>query len=639
MGCAPRRWSRRALVLLIALLTVSILPHPASGQEHPTHVGIVADQPVNYTPDVLNGHVSAVVQIGDQIIAAGRFSKVEQDGRVFVRKNIVAFNALTGRVNRAFAPTIAGEVHDLQVTPDQAGVVAVGNFSGVNGAKRTAKVALIRFPDGSVDPAFASPAPNDTVRDVAYANGLYYVAGDFTRMGDHARRSVAALGPRGRDTGIVHLNFQGNNNGGQTKSQTMDVSPNGDLMVVGGNFSSVDGVDRGQVAVIDLTPTSATLTPWDSTAFTPPCGPRFDTYMRQVAIAPDASFFVVATTGGPRGRQPNGLLCDSVSRFELTPQPGQQPTWINYTGGDTLTAAIVDTNVVYLGGHMRWVNNSYGHNDPREGAVRREGIAALDPANGLPYTWNPGRRRGYGVFGFTLTEDGLWTGSDTTGFGGELRGRIAYCRIVTGEKLPRYVTGSLPGTMTLLGEGTTAQVGSMPFTGRKVGAGAAVSTTQDWRKVRGSFVVDGVLYAGWANGTMTAQSFDGASLGPAAAVNLRKGFADLADVNAMFFDRVTRRIYYTLEGSPTLYYRYFQPQSRVIGSWRYEVTAPSTVSWTGVRGGFIVGSRLFYTTANGDLHRVAWESLPGQTSGAPTAVLGPSIDGTDLRSAGVVFSD
>ena len=90
----------------------------------------------------------------------------------------------------------------------------------------------------------------------------------------------------------------------------------------------------------------------------------------------------------------------------------------------------------------------------------------------------------------------------------------------------------------------------------------------------------------------------------------------------MFFDRTTRRIYYTLSGSQALYYRYFQPDSQVVGAWRYRA-ADRNVKWAAVRGTFVVGARLYYLRQPaGQLYSIAWRKA-GLTVGKAQPV-GPS---------------
>ena len=46
-----------------------------------------------------------------------------------------------------------------------------------------------------------------------------------------------------------------------------------------------------------------------------------------------------------------------------------QPTWINWTGGDTLYSVAVTGPAVYVGGHQRWLDNPLGHDSAGPGAV------------------------------------------------------------------------------------------------------------------------------------------------------------------------------------------------------------------------------------------------------------------------------
>jgi hypothetical protein len=121
---------------------------------------------------------------------------------------------------------------------------------------------------------------------------------------------------------------------------------------------------------------------------------------------------------------------------------------------------------------------------------------------------------------------------------------------------------------------------------------------------------------------------------------LRGAFGDLSSVKAMFFDRRTHRIYYTRAGSATLYYRYFTPESRIVGTWRYPVKAAGSIDWSRVSGAFVVGSTMYYLDRpSRTLRRVGWNSALSKTVGTPTVVAGPSVDGHAYRAHGVVLTD
>ena len=75
------------------------------------------------------------------------------------------------------------------------------------------------------------------------------------------------------------------------------------------------------------------------------------------------------------------------------------PSWINYGGGDSFYSVAVAGNVVYAGGHDRWVNNYCGNNNVCEqNAVLVTGVSALDANTGLALSWwHPETLRGDGT--------------------------------------------------------------------------------------------------------------------------------------------------------------------------------------------------------------------------------------------------
>ena len=75
-------------------------------------------------------------------------------------------------------------------------------------------------------------------------------------------------------------------------------SPDGTKLLAVGNFKLVNGQDRNQIAMIDLsTSPSIPLANWQTQKFAPACASRFDTYIRDVDFSPDGSYFAVVTTG------------------------------------------------------------------------------------------------------------------------------------------------------------------------------------------------------------------------------------------------------------------------------------------------------------------------------------------------------
>jgi hypothetical protein len=149
--------------------------------------------------------------------------------------------------------------------------------------------------------------------------------------------------------------------------------------------------------------------------------------VRDVDFAPDGSYFAVVTSGGSYSGNDQSVGCDSAARFRATSTGSRiEPTWITFTGNDSLTAVAATGAVVYTGGHNRWINNPYGSDNAGPGAVERHGLAALDPATGNALSWNPGRTLGVGVFDMVPTTAGLWIGHDTDTVANENHGKLAF---------------------------------------------------------------------------------------------------------------------------------------------------------------------------------------------------------------------
>lgn len=626
----------RGAVLVTSLLAVSILPGlpaPAAeaGEERPG--ALVSEWPAAGTPHVLDGEVRSVIRIGRVVVLGGTFDRARNAGqaRVLRRRGLLAFDAANGRILRSFRPDPDGVVNVVRAGPS--GTIYVGGtFTRIDGAHRN-RVARLTVPGGRVVRRFQAGVVDGEVTDLRLQAGRLWVAGSFTRIGGTRQPALATLrSATGAARRYMRLRVAGTHRSGlgRTMVTKIDITPGGRRLVAIGNFRSVAGARRQQLFQLDLGRGRATRAPFSTSFYAASCRRAFYTYVRDVDYSPDGSYFVVGTTGGHGGARSS---CDSVARFETQGGSRAAPSWVAHTGGDTIHAVEATRAAVYVGGHQRWWNNPYGNDNPGPGAVSREGIAALSAVNGLPYSWNPGRTRGVGVFDFLLTAAGLWVASDTDRIGHfRYRPRIALLP-TGGRSYPAWSTPRLPTTAYLReGGGLTSRA----WSGTSAGPAEAVPPGgPDWTRARAAFLLAGSLYVAGEDGGLTRRSFDGSAFGPAVRVDaadavrpLRSWRRDVTRATGMFYDR--GRLFFTRRGSGVLHYRYFNPESGVVGARR--LTAPGQSSRfrpVGVRGMALAGHYLYWTTGDGRLRRIGWRptAQAGRTAGPAAVVSGPARDG------------
>lgn len=620
-------------VVAIGAAAVAHLPvasgAPGAG---PGHLAdrTVAEQPAAGTPQVLDGRVYAVTQVGDTIVLGGTFTRVRDAGAgpadVLRRRGLVAFSATTGRVDRTFDGRVVGEVRALEPAADGRSVYVGGTFTRIGGKPR-GRLARVRLADGSVVGSFRPGRVAGKVRDLALHDGRLWVGGAFTHIGGRDQVALATLAPgSGRATSYMSLRVRGNHRRGVTQVLKLDLTPDGSRLVAVGNFARLQQRRSHQVLVLRLTRSGARPAAFRTRFFEAPCSRAYDSYLRDVDVSPDGSFFVVTTTGAYGG--PHGP-CDSASRFETRATGADvRPSWVDRTGGDTSYAVEVTRSAVYVGGHQRWWNNPRGRNRPGPGAVRREGIAALDPLNGLPLSWNPGRDRGVGVFDFLATEQGLWVVSDTTWIGGLRRARVALMPAAA-PAVPVSRTATLPAEAYVAAPGGRDELLRRRLTTTSATPASVVATgpsgTVDWRTVRGAFMVDGWLHLARRDGTFVRHTFDGSVLGPAALVatqdRLRPLTAWRADVRAATSMAYQGgRIYFTRAGADRLFYRYFSPESGVVGAQRHVASGPVRgFRPSRVRGLALTRRHAFVVGADGALRRLGWRRVGGSSRPVPAS--------------------
>ncbi len=657
-----------ALTVLMGLAAAGGQPASAATSAQ-AQSAVVSAVPSTATPAFGDGSVKSVIQVGNRMIAGGTFTSVTSPGTSspVTRNYLAAFDATTGAVDPSFLPTVDGEVDALMVSSDGSTLYIGGAFTYVNGA-RSKSLAAINLGTGATVTSFVVPPMNGLVNDLKQQGNRLYVGGTFTLLGSTTHAGLASLNPT---TGAVdpyvnlqmsgHHNYRGSGAIAGVGTKKLDITPDGTRMVAIGNFTQVSGQNRDQIVMIDLTgPTAAVSSNWNTSAYTPTCfSNAYDSYMRSLQFSPDGSYFVVVTTGGYYGG--SFQACDAAARFE-TGSTGADvaPSWVDYTGTDSLYSVAVTGTAVYVGGHQRWLNNPYGQDYAGPGAVPRPGLAALDPVNGVPLSWNPGRNpRGHGAEALLATPTGLWVGSDTTYIGNYAyyRARVAFFPLTGGRTLPLANTGTLPGNVVLAGRLVTpAGTSADDALRRSYDGGTGVGPTNalansgiPWSQARGAFMVNGKLFDGSSDGNMYSRTFNGTTFGPAALIDpyndpiwsnvqngsggtyrgARTGFGNqLPNVTGMFF--AGGRIYYTISGDPTLHSRPFNVDSGIVSD--PETVANTSVNWSNAGGMFVAGNRIYWaTTDDGNLHRAGFSNGQVDATSA-TVVSGPALDGNDWRT-------
>ena len=189
------------------------------------------------------------------------------------------------------------------------------------------------------------------------------------------------------------------------------------------------------------------------------------------------------------------------------------------------------------------------------------------------------------------------------------------------------------------------------------GTNAATPTSAEpgdinWSSVRGAFMLGNVLYYGSTDGFLYKRTFDGSTYGPVTKIdpyhdpawkNVSNGsggtydggtpdfYGELNQVTGMFYSG--GRIYYTLFGKSSLYYRNFSADSGIVSS--DEFTASGGLDWSDVGGMFTDNNTLYYVfRSTGSLYKVPFTN--GAPNGTPVDVNDPGTGG-DNWSARAVF--
>ena len=593
-------------------------------------------------PRIMDGTVQSIVSHGNSVYVGGTFTTIRNypaDASNISQAYLFKFNVATGLIDQSFRPTLNGDVEGLALSSDGSSIFVGGGFTTINGQSRE-RLAKLNTSNGSVNQTFVANANNE-VLDIALSDHGLIAGGRFRYVNDVNRERLVAVNPT---TGAVVNSFDIPVTVGRFYSPyvaELEVSPDGDWLVITGNFKDVDGFERVLAAVITLSGSSPSVANWASD--------RFTCTIRGLDISPDSSWFVINTTGSYQGPDE---LCDTTSRWEFPPAmtgTGLEPTWENHTGGDTVWAAEITESVIYVGGHQRWENNPYpspGGDDDGPGSVERPGIAALDPLSGVPLSWNPGRDRGRGVEAFLATDDYLFVGSDTVLFADVVRQRLAVLPVAGGTPNPDPDHIKLP--VTIHAAMPDGRLDRFAYDGTSFGAVETISGPGvdgiNWTTVRDGFAQLGKLVYFGQSDAYFRRSFNGSVFGSPTNLSTSVGYVD-NDRNLTPYDQpygvaevvdaayADGRIYYTKNDDSRLWWRWYSLESGIIGGFEF---IASSANWNGATAIDVIGDWVYAAWADGKLYRMP---VSGDTVNyGAREVVDAGAAGVNWASVGALFS-
>ncbi len=351
---------------------------------------------------MLDGRVSSIAEVGNTIILGGTFTQTRNNDSqtVIARYRLVAFDKTTKQISTTFAPNPNGDVEVVLPAPRRQVRL-----------RRRLLHHHRRAPRSRTSPRSTSP----TARWSPRSSRRRSTAGSWTCGSRTTGSGSPGVHPRRR---------QGPERAGHGQPDHRQVRPlheaghrrpaqrrhhHGPKIDVNSQRHAADRarqlrhhrrlVKRHQLFMLDLSGATAATANWQTAFYKTACSKSFNSYMRDLDFSPTApsswSPRPVPTAAPARLRQTARFETGATGRRAARPG-STTPAATRRTPSRSPTRSSTPA-ATPAGRTTRSRRTRAG-----QGAVPRPGIAALDPINGLPLSWNPTRDRGVGVFDFLV---------------------------------------------------------------------------------------------------------------------------------------------------------------------------------------------------------------------------------------------
>jgi hypothetical protein len=332
-----------------------------------------------------NGRVLSIQIVGSVAYIGGKFTSVrpagDPAGTGEVPRNRAAAIDLSTQTLLPWNPNASGTVQAIAVSGS---TVYVGGSFGMVGGKSHKDIAAVDATSGAPLASFKAKA-NAEVLTLQVASGNVYAGGQFTTMDGTAVGYLAAVDPT---TGALNTGWSGTADAAVLAST---LTPDGSRLVVGGDFTHVDGSSQNHIA--SLAPADGALQSWST-----------HTPYATIALASDSTGVFTAGAG-------------SGGNFAGFTQTGSM-LWQGGTNGNVQAVAVLD-GIVYVGGHYTDYCGPQSGQHTCTNPIARSKLLAVDETTGtLNTTWHPAANSTLGVFAMDGSGGRLALGGDFTKLAG-----------------------------------------------------------------------------------------------------------------------------------------------------------------------------------------------------------------------------
>jgi uncharacterized delta-60 repeat protein len=376
------------------------------------------DTGFNPVPGFNNWVYATALQPDQKIIAGGRFKAF--NGKE--RQRIARLNT-DGSIDLSFdpGPGFAGDVLAVAVQPDGK-IIAGGNFETFNGITRR-YIARLNA-DGTLDATFNPPGSglSDLVNCIIIQpDGKILIGGEFTNLNGVARGRVARLNTNGTLDPTFNPGLGFNQYGDAV--YTLSVQADGKV-IVGGDFTTFISTTVNRIARLNA---NGTL----DASFVSGTGFNVNTEVEATAVQPDGKIIVGGTfssyNGSAISRSITRLNTDGSIDNTFTPGTGFSANAIVWS------LALQPDGKIIAGGGFSTYNG-----------VARSCIARLNTDGTLDTLFQVGTGHGATVRSVTIQPDGkILSAGDFTAYNGARRNRIARVLITCPTISPAAVTANV----------------------------------------------------------------------------------------------------------------------------------------------------------------------------------------------------